>query len=740
MLDVIELLRPQNFVYWAKTLRSAIDKRKVPTSVIRWDFSFRNRLFRDYRDEPLSGIIDAAASGHSPRSYLNPLSKSVILVFIANILMKLLKNFLIPVCLQGLAAIVWFLSSRSETENAVLFGLSTYRLVLVGVQIGLVLLVIGLTVWLWRSPSACQAILRSLDSWCLERKKLVPTLLALFFLQIWLLSIAIIVAKMPLVGNIYELVKTFPFPFLKLVLLRIAPLYTWLLLILFGVSLFLALRYRKVITKPGYFQWKWIRAGLLVYFLLTAAFLHWLILGFQLRLFVNIPAWYWVITSNPFTLRDIFFAIAAVILLGLICWLFLGRRQIRSGLILVFLTGCLLQYGIGFLEGNTFQSLHDRYFTKHHRTYVNKASQDTLPILQMVRDYDNVYGNRMFTSTKPPGMMVFFVSLDRLVNGNPSPFPSDVRFQRLSWTITYLFPLVAMSLVFLLYLFARRFLSGSTGMVGIISPILLITCPNILLLSLYMDQAVYPVLFLAGAWLSIEVVRRQSLLGAFLLGMLLYTMIFFAFTMLPLYPFVGIMLLIYYLMHRKQIPLRRQIAIGIMIAAGTVLVYLLFLLVFDYNFFDRFTTTVTINHNFDFYERVRQPLPTAPEPTAVRMQQSLRAAWTNNLEFATGVGFPLYILFLFQAGNLIVRTFLRNHRPGDQVLLAFLLSFLLLNIAGTAQGEVARLWMFWIPMILYFAAYEIENWVSRRPIILFGILLLQLVTVLLTYHYQDLVM
>ena len=32
----------------------------------------------------------------------------------------------------------------------------------------------------------------------------------------------------------------------------------------------------------------------------------------------------------------------------------------------------------------------------------------------------------------------------------------------------------------------------------------------------------------------------------------------------------------------------------------------------------------------------------------------------------------------------------------------------MLNLLGTAQGEVPRLWLFWLPMMAIFAAYELE--------------------------------
>ena len=106
--------------------------------------------------------------------------------------------------------------------------------------------------------------------------------------------------------------------------------------------------------------------------------------------------------------------------------------------------------------------------------------------------------------------------------------------------ITYGFPLLALLIVPVLYTFTRRFLETSSPFVPSIAPLLYVLAPSAVLFSLFPDQAIYPVVFLLGVWLTVSVVRLGSLVWAFLLGGLLYLYVFFAFTMLPLYPFAGL--------------------------------------------------------------------------------------------------------------------------------------------------------------------------------------------------------
>ena len=69
---------------------------------------------------------------------------------------------------------------------------------------------------------------------------------------------------------------------------------------------------------------------------------------------------------------------------------------------------------------------------------------------------------------------------------------------------------------------------------------------------------------------------------------------------------------------------------------------------------------------------------------------------------------------------------------------SLLLSFILLNLAGTAQGEVPRLWLFWLPMVVLLAAREIEPFVQAHPVVLPWLAITQFITIFLTFHFQDL--
>jgi hypothetical protein len=655
--------------------------------------------------------------------------------------LKQSRWLLVLICLEGLLAVLWTFLSPSETGSAVFLWLSPQRILLLAFSLALWLGILAATITFWRSPIHFESIHRKLDHWCLEQQRLGSFLIFLFVIPFLILVALLIVALTPLDFAAYRSWAPDTFPLLHASVGATLPLLLFSILVCIECGMYLAIRYRQAVIKAETWSWERIGLSLILVLITVTTVFHWIILGFQLRIFANNPAWYWKIKAIGFTWRDVGFSLAAMGLLALIYWMLILRRRVLIGLLLVFLLGWFLQIGVGIMAsgaGGGLASVGERYLSTYHKTYLSKASQNHTTILESIRRYEDLYGSRLFTNTKPPGLMAFYIGLEGLINGSPSAYSDDVRYARLSAAVTYIFPVIAMSMVFLLYAFANKYLPGRAALVSTTAPLLFVLCPNIVLFSLFPDQAIYPFIFLLGVWLTIVVIRRGSVIWGFLLGIFLYTAVFFAFTMLPLYPFAGIYLALNYWMNRKSRSLKQQIWIAIAISAGTLLLYLLFRLLLNYDFLPRFEKTMAINHNFDFYLRVGQPSPFQPETLSVRLGQIIGAAWLNNLDFAAGMGFPIYILFAVQSVRLLIRLFKGTSNTGDIILAAFLLSFIVLNLAGTAQGEVPRLWLFWLPMVVILAALEIEQYVQKKPAIVFILALIQFVTIVLTFHFQDL--
>jgi len=640
--------------------------------------------------------------------------------------------------LEALAALAWAFFTPSESGQGVFLWLSTGRLALAIVLLIIFLALLAIATHVRRDGLAAERRLAHLDSALIERRQLAPTLMALAILPVFVAAAALIVTLTPQTYDSYKAWAPETFPLLHSAVSAFAPLLALLVISSLQVAIFLALRHRRILAMPALWAWDRLVPSMLALLIVLATVFHWLVLIFQLRFFVDLPAWYWIFDPIPFIAGDLWFVLGASALLGLACWLLMIQQRLALGLSAVAALGFFLQFSPGLMSRGGLDSLRDRYFTTYHEAYVRAASSSDLSLLDTVRRYEEAYGSGSFTGTKPPGLMVFYSALDHLANGFPSPLDDDTRYQRLSDLVVWLFPVLAVGTAALIFVFARRFLEDPSGLVPRAAPLLYVLAPSVALFTFFADQAVYPAVFLLGAWFTVIAVRRGTLLWAFLLGGVLYVAAFFAFTMLPLYVFAGLYLLLYHWQEASGKPLQRIILAGVAIAAGTLLIHLLALWLLNYDFLPRFERTMSINHNFDFYLRVDRQPPAGPEPPALRLRQILGAAWINNLDFAAAIGFPLYILFLAQAARRVWLMMKSRVFGGDLILLALLLSFVVLNLAGTAQGEVPRLWLFWLPMVAVLAAYELEPHLRRRPHLLLAVGAAQLVTLMLTFHFQDL--
>jgi uncharacterized membrane protein (UPF0136 family) len=207
--------------------------------------------------------------------------------------------------------------------------------------------------------------------------------------------------------------------------------------------------------------------------------------------------------------------------------------------------------------------------------------------------------------------------------------------------------------------------------------------------------------------------------------------------MLPLFPLAGIFLLFTWWQNPTRQVFLDQVKSGLLFLLGVFSAYWLFRWILNYDFFLRFIKTVEVNHRFDFYERVGLTPVLTAEPLIVRVQQILHAALWNNLDIAAAVGIAVYLLFIIHGIRLIGQIAHRKANRAELVLGSLFGAFLTLNAAGTAQGEVARLWMFWVPVIVLLASRELLRWMKNKPHLLAALLLAQFITLMLTYHYQD---
>lgn len=605
--------------------------------------------------------------------------------------------------------------------------------------------ILTLSLWAWKNSvkpnSFFHKIFNKIEVSAVQHKQLIPIIFGLLAFSIVLVTITTKILSTPLDYSVYSTWAPDSFPTIFAITKNLAPFLVFIIAFLLEFAGLLTIRNKHYLREREYWDWANISPMIIGLVIVIASFVHWLILILQLKLLVSIPAWYWENIFKPWSIIDAVYISIVTLLMLFAAFLSLKKKKIAQALFVIFITGWMMQIGTGFLDGDGINSFKNRYFGTYHATYPKLASVNNNSLIDNIRYYDDTFTN-LFTRTKPPGLMSIYTALERIINGNPatSGLSTELRYARLSNAIVLIFPLMGMAIVFLLYAFSRKFIIFPSDWQYLLPSTLLIFTPNNILFSLYADQVIYPALFLSGTWLIYIGFQKGSYITAFGLGVLLYIYAFFAFTMLPLFIVAGVFVFMLWWHAPDRHTLIEQIKKGVVFLLGAVVTYLLFRLLMNYDFITRFSETTTLNHGYDFYLRVGHEIPIEKETLANRLTQIFNAMWVNNLEFATTVGIGVYILFLIYGIRLTIRTLKRQLKSDDIYLASLFFSFILLNFTGSTQGEVGRLWLFWVPMVVIFASKEIVNRFEKPDHIAAGLITIQMFTILFTFHYQDLIM
>jgi hypothetical protein len=644
--------------------------------------------------------------------------------------------------LEGLPVLAWLGLIPSDSSSAFIWGLSKQRLVLLAICLLLFIALACLAVIIVKSPCRLITLEEWLRKYLIERHNLVPVALSALYIAIFGVAVTIFSAALsPDQYGWFWSWAGYQFSTLHIVILRILPFIAWASALALECFLLIVIRFGSQFKDRAFWQTRPILVTGVCLLAATATLIHWTILAFQLEVFKKIPGWYWAINAKPVTIRTALFGVLmAIFIAG--AWFVLRQPQKPwRNLILLFFVGYAIQAGMGVVEGQGIESLRQKYFTSAHRSYAILASQNNGSIIDAVRDYEKRYGQRMFVSTKPPGLVTVYIALDKgLQIVNPQP-DSKSRLQALSNFIAWSFPFISMLFLFFFYFFVNKIAVPSQNPnAGYLASIFYIAAPNIVLLTLFLDQAVYPAVFLAGVTLIIFTFRRQSILLALLTGCFLYTTIFFTYSMIPLYGFTGLFAILDWWVNRSERKLAKVALLLATAGAGTVLLFFLFRYFLNYDFFLRYKNAMAVVYNYDYYLRVGLK----PGQTSVslidRIGQTLTAMKLNNIEFATAVGFPVFTLFLVQGIKVVVSFFRKSAGQAEAIQAGLLGTFVALNLAGQTRGEAARLWMFWVPMVVMFAGIEFVPLLQRKRWLFYLLLAAQFITLMLTYQFQDLKM
>lgn len=442
------------------------------------------------------------------------------------------------------------------------------------------------------------------------------------------------------------------------------------------------------------------RQGALLGILIAVAAAVWAVLLFRIPLLQNLLGWPWDFTDKPVASWWVLTGAVggfAVVVAGITGNWLNGWRA----LLMLMVAGTMLQFGFAALEGRGIDAVRDRMITTGHAEFARLA-QEQDDLVTLIANYNRLVAEGRlgtFGPAKPPGTLIFYVLTNHLARLTHPRSDASEDLENLRSTAAWVWPFLSVLVAVPLYLLSRW--SGGGPRTGLLACVLYFTVPAANLVTLHADQVVYPLFFVSCLAAGEQARRRDGFFWGLATGLLVYLTIGLSF---------GLVVVLVFLLAAVQSARRAAAGMVLGLASSITLGYW----VGHYDVWARFTSALA-------YHQAWRPWPESP------------LAWPyfgslNLLEFIVWLGVPLAVLWILQVAAGL-RVGWSSPRKAVEVLV--LPAVVLLLAFGTrTQGEVARLWIFLVPLVCLAAARHLESREKGLAFWLFRVtVVLQLVTV-----------
>lgn len=460
----------------------------------------------------------------------------------------------------------------------------------------------------------------------------------------------------------------------------------------------------------------------LIIILLTITFSYWCLLAFNIPLLQSLWYWFWEFNYKP--LKELW--LIPILITAIVLVFYYIKKYSNRALIHLFLLiflGYSIQLSFGLLEGRGINGLKDRLLITGHSEFARIASKEN-NLGSIASNYENLLdSNRLgqFTKSKPPGTLLTYMLFQKLSNSlNPVESKQD-KLERFTTFASFWFPFICYLSLIPLYLISKKFL----GEAAIFPCILYIFIPNVTLSTLNLDQALYPLLFLTNLLFVINAISNKSIKYAILSGSMTYISIFISFSLVPTLVFFFLIALSNFLYEEDKKAVIKKYILIIGIAILTFLIIQLFAyLTINYDIIERYSKAM------QFHSEWKGWVPT--------LKKTIYFAILNSLEFACWIGLPIAIFYFSNIYNSTKAIFTKERNLVDLYAFAYAIVIIATALLGHTKAETARLWIFFVPMICFFAAYEIERlFNANKWRILYFLVFLQFITILIIKIFQD---
>lgn len=400
--------------------------------------------------------------------------------------------------------------------------------------------------------------------------------------------------------------------------------------------------------------------------------------------------WFWPIRRTG-NLEVGLFAVAAFALPYVIR---LVARPGRSGLgwsvAALILWGTAFQHGLACSEKRDLDGMRDRMVATGHSEFAKTAARERNAWRVLLKYEDLVRaGDQKYARSKPPGQLLFYIGMADVAEtvmpllGDPLAETREARrHARLLAFATLFFPLLSYAVLIPLAYLGAVFLGRERALWP---PFLYVLFPPTALVTLHLDQVLYPTLAGTVLALSVRAVLAKQRAWAWWIGAgaALWLALFVSFSLLPLVPLAALFAWAAAI-HSGGVARPeawRRLLAGAAVAVSTfALLWLLFRLAAGYD------PIRAWNRAMEHHKRWKR----------WKDEMRWRAFGLDLSEFAYWLGFPALAAFVWQAARG-ARDVLRRRLGWDAVVTLGVLGVLLFTaITGRTLAEVARLWIFFL--------------------------------------------
>ncbi|MBI9044533.1 MAG: hypothetical protein JEZ06_08610 [Anaerolineaceae bacterium] len=634
---------------------------------------------------------------------------------------KSIKILLSLILIEGIIALFFLAESGSMEKNTWLLG---YSKSMIGLLIIIVVLLVALGLFLWKFIKKTDfqtKVLNWIDK--IFRRKfflLDWTIWNIIFIIIGLIMVVTIDSIQNTMASLLSVQFDYLISIYKGVILRSLPILIWLILSSIQVQLFLIFEFEHIYREESFFSIWRVFQIITIVLMIGFTIFQWLILVFQLRFFHSLPYWFWKFYDKP--LKHSWFLIIIYLVVIFISVLVLRKKKnYWIAVLLLIGLGAFIQFGLAFAEGSGIATLQQNFILKGHFRYPIFVSMETPGFWETIRNYEIVAQYDNFFNTKPPGVIGLYILFQKALEIIWPANSFEVRYSHMTLMMAYIAPLISMITVWLLTIISKKIFSNSDPF---LPGLLYLTIPAVVLTPLFLDQFLYPILTMVLLICSVQTMQKKSITWALMGGILSYISIFISFSLLPIIFLSALWMLLLYLQNLGEFDLKMMGKLAGGWIAGFLILFLIFYIVSDYDIITRYSTAMAGHKWHKEYQS--------------GFQQIKDAFILNNAEFSSWIGFPLVLLFILQIFRTLIAFIKKKSTSLDSFLLAFLIMFTILNVSGQTRSEVARLWIFIMPIIAIFSSVELDKLFRKRQKGILLIISLQIITTFALFKFQDL--